>query len=406
MAAAAPKNSCYRLSAARSRTSVTSSAPSSTPPWASPSSSLTSSTCGRSPSSSLGSPASPSTPPPSPPPASSPPQPPPPTAVAAAAPLISQAPPQALHGSSGSQFPPAQRPRHHLSQGRTPSAAPSPAIPVELSDRDSLVVMSSLLCPLAVIDPAHPDLLNLHGRGGEADPELASSNSGSPPWRQARLWPGHPWAPQWLGAAARGRGAAVLSRGMSAPVKEAIKLSDYERTLKKAFSGKSKPVPQLGEQPNQEIEPLVTGEDFGIEEFINDTGLTTDQLLGVAPIEKAEVKYMYELGKPLVKPELLQSLPTQIYKFHQLYMEMSATGREVIGARIRDTDFLQGDDILWINFKGIYELYQLDALDVSIMSCWILMEIQRARRRGVFDTGFIDPRKVNVAMLDQYPQAT
>nr|AAK00420.2 Unknown protein [Oryza sativa Japonica Group]AAP51778.1 transposon protein, putative, CACTA, En/Spm sub-class [Oryza sativa Japonica Group] len=195
-------------------------------------------------------------------------------------------------------------------------------------------------------------------------------------------------------------------RGMSAPAKEAIKLSDYERTLKKASSGKSKPVPQLGEQPNQEIEPLVTGKEMMIEEFITDTGLTTDQLLGVAPIEKAEVKYMYELGKPLVKPELLQSLPTQMYKFHQLYMEMSATGREMIGARIRDTDFLQGDDILWINFKGIYELYQLDALDVSIMSCWILMEIQRARQRGVFDTGFIDPRKVNVAMLDQYPQAT
>nr|ABA91694.2 transposon protein, putative, CACTA, En/Spm sub-class [Oryza sativa Japonica Group] len=56
--------------------------------------------------------------------------------------------------------------------------------------------------------------------------------------------------------------------------------------------------------------------------------------------------------------------------------------------------------------RGIYELYQLDALDVSIMSCWILMEIQRARRRRVFDTGFIDPRKVNVAMLDQYPQET
>nr|ABA98447.1 transposon protein, putative, CACTA, En/Spm sub-class [Oryza sativa Japonica Group] len=193
-------------------------------------------------------------------------------------------------------------------------------------------------------------------------------------------------------------------RGMSASVKEAIKLSDYERTLKKASSGKSKPVPQLGEQPNQEIEPLVTGKEMTIEQFITDTGLTTDQLLGVAPIEKAEVKYMYELGKPLVKPELLQSLPTQMYKFHQLYMEMSATGREMIGARIRDTDFLQGDDILWINFRGIYELYQLDALDVSIMSCWILMEIQRARRRRVFDTGFIDPRRVNVAMLDQYPQ--
>jgi hypothetical protein len=41
----------------------------------------------------------------------------------------------------------------------------------------------------------------------------------------------------------------------------------------------SKLVPQLGEQSNQEIEPLVTGEDFGIQEFINDTGLTMDQLL-------------------------------------------------------------------------------------------------------------------------------
>nr|AAR87256.1 hypothetical protein [Oryza sativa Japonica Group] len=88
-------------------------------------------------------------------------------------------------------------------------------------------------------------------------------------------------------------------RGMSAPAKEAIKLSDYERTLKKASSRKSKPVPQLGEQPNQEIEPLVTGEEMTIEEFITDTGLTTDQLLGVAPIEKAEVKYMYELGNRL-----------------------------------------------------------------------------------------------------------
>jgi hypothetical protein len=81
---------------------------------------------------------------------------------------------------------------------------------------------------------------------------------------------------------------------------------------------------------------------------------------------------MYELGKPLVKPEQLQSLPTQMYQFHEWYMEMSASGREIIGARIKNSDFLQGEDVLWINFKDIYELYQLDALDVSILSAWIL----------------------------------
>jgi hypothetical protein len=110
-------------------------------------------------------------------------------------------------------------------------------------------------------------------------------------------------------------------RGMSAPAKEAIKLSDYERTLKKASSGKSKPVPQLGEQPNQEIEPLVTGEDFGIQEFINDTGLTTDQLLGDEPIEKAEVKYMYELGKPLTSLSCCSPYP------HKCTSSISCTWR-------------------------------------------------------------------------------
>nr|CAE02467.2 OSJNBa0042D13.20 [Oryza sativa Japonica Group] len=119
---------------------------------------------------------------------------------------------------------------------------------------------------------------------------------------------------------------------MSGPVKEVLKLTDYERTLRKAYFGKSKPVPQLAEQPNQEVEPLVT--------------------------------------------------------------EMSANGREMFGARIKNSDFFQGEDVLWIHFKGIYELYQLDALVVSLLSAWILMEIQRAQRWGVFDTGFIDPRKV------------
>jgi hypothetical protein len=99
---------------------------------------------------------------------------------------------------------------------------------------------------------------------------------------------------------------------MSGPVKEALKLTDYERTLRKAYFGKSKKFPQLGEQRNQEVEPLETGEEIGIKEFISDSGLTRDQLLKGAPIPKAEVKYQLELGKPLVKPEQLQSLPTQM----------------------------------------------------------------------------------------------
>ena len=85
-------------------------------------------------------------------------------------------------------------------------------------------------------------------------------------------------------------------KGMSTTNKDALKISDYDRTLQRAYHKKSKPVPHLGEQPNQEVEPLVTGEDFGITEFISDTGLTVDQLVGGAPIPKAEVAYKFELG--------------------------------------------------------------------------------------------------------------
>nr|AAM74381.1 Putative Ulp1 protease [Oryza sativa Japonica Group] len=87
-------------------------------------------------------------------------------------------------------------------------------------------------------------------------------------------------------------------------------------------------------------------------------------------------------------------------------MEMSAKGREMFGVRIRNPDFLQGEDVLWLHFKDVFDLYHLDALDVSLLSAWILMEIQRARRRGVYDTGFIDPRKINTEMIDKYEKDT
>nr|AAM74425.1 Hypothetical protein [Oryza sativa Japonica Group]AAP53193.1 transposon protein, putative, CACTA, En/Spm sub-class [Oryza sativa Japonica Group] len=178
-------------------------------------------------------------------------------------------------------------------------------------------------------------------------------------------------------------------KGMSTTNKEALKLSDYDRTLQKAYHKKSKPVPQLGEQPNQEVEPLVTGEDFGITDFISDTGLTMDQLIGN--------RTNPEGGSGIQ----LQSLPTQMYKFHEWYMEMNAKGKEMFGARIRNPDFLQGEDVLWIHFKDVFDLYHLDALDVSLLSAWILMEIHRARWRGFYDTGFIDPRKINTEMIDK-----
>ena len=57
----------------------------------------------------------------------------------------------------------------------------------------------------------------------------------------------------------------------------------------------------------------MTSEEMGIRDFIKDTRLNREQLFKGALIPKAEVKYQFQLGKPLVKTEQVKTLPTQMY---------------------------------------------------------------------------------------------
>nr|CAE04204.2 OSJNBa0011E07.13 [Oryza sativa Japonica Group] len=336
------------------------------------------------------SPPAPSPPaPPPPPPAPSPPVPPPPPPAPS-----SPAPPSPPAPSSPAPPPPPPAPSPPDPPPPRPAPPPCPPAPPMTRSRQAPPPASTRATKKAKVDTTK----NKEPPYGCSQEELDAYVAGEV---KRQLKPRSPEKKIPIDPSVKN-----FFKGMSTANKEALKLSDYDRTLRKAYYKKSKPVPQLGEQPHQVVKPLVTGEDFGITDFISDTGLTMAQLVGGAPIPKAEVAYKFELGKPLVRPEQLQSLPTQMYKFHEWYMEMSANGREMFGARIRNPDFLQGEDVLWIHFKDVFDLYHRDALDVSLRSAWILMEIQRARRRGVYDTGFIDPRKINTEMLDKYEKDT
>ena len=97
-----------------------------------------------------------------------------------------------------------------------------------------------------------------------------------------------------------------------------------------------------------------------------------EQLLEDTPIETAPVKYMFKLGEPLVTADKIRELPTQMYRFHQWYLDKSGMGREMFGARVRNSVYYQGDDVLWIHYKDVFDLYNRDALDVSLLSTWTL----------------------------------
>ena len=118
---------------------------------------------------------------------------------------------------------------------------------------------------------------------------------------------------------------------------EKLPLLDYDRSIKKSYdkrkSGSSSSgVPQLGAQQKQSIEPLLVlnQEQQDFLGFLQSAKLTTDEITGasnqdldplkeylIAPV----VKWHYKEGISLVPPDIVQLLPTQMRRLHDLYMK-------------------------------------------------------------------------------------
>jgi hypothetical protein len=110
--------------------------------------------------------------------------------------------------------------------------------------------------------------------------------------------------------------------------------------------------------------------------FYEQTKLPVGGLIGYEdqPADKnQEFRWRFELGKPLLKPELVNKLPTKMRKFHGWYLKKSAKGLEMFGMLMRPGDFaLQNEKVAWLQFIDIYEIYHLDALNTDLMMAWCL----------------------------------
>jgi hypothetical protein len=62
-------------------------------------------------------------------------------------------------------------------------------------------------------------------------------------------------------------------------------------------------------------------------------------------------RWRFELGQPLVKPELVNKLPTKMRRFHDWYLKKSVAGLEMFGMLVRPIDFaLQNKKVVWLQF--------------------------------------------------------
>jgi hypothetical protein len=163
-------------------------------------------------------------------------------------------------------------------------------------------------------------------------------------------------------------------------------LSDYDRSIVKSYrehvkrpgsssSASGKTIPQLGEQKNQSCPPLKVFTDIDYDPGVaaDDVGFTLGQLLGEeVEFPMAELAYRYQHGKPLVKPEEVRLLPTQMRKLHEWYMEASKEGTNYIIAGVKDEHYFNGDEEIYVEFDELFQFYNQDAVDKSIVSCYCL----------------------------------
>jgi hypothetical protein len=119
----------------------------------------------------------------------------------------------------------------------------------------------------------------------------------------------------------------------------------------------------LAEMPTQEVVQLL--------DFMEQTRMPLGVALGheEPPRDPSfEYRWPFQLGKPLIRPELVLKLSPKMYKFHEWYMRQSLKGVHSIGMLAAPEDFAtEGNKVVWLEFKDIYEVYHLDAMNTNLI---------------------------------------
>ena len=103
--------------------------------------------------------------------------------------------------------------------------------------------------------------------------------------------------------------------------------------------------------------------------------ITVGQLLEIetmSPLREEEIKRKYVRGQPLIEPEEVKNLPTRMYELHQWYMNITkSSNRESLMVNVKEEHYFH-EKALSVEYSELFQLYNQDALDKSIVSCYCL----------------------------------
>ena len=100
-------------------------------------------------------------------------------------------------------------------------------------------------------------------------------------------------------------------------------------------------------------------------------GVPLADLLGGAELPKAVVARKYVKGEPMVSTERYQDLPTHMRNLHDWYMTVVKEGRERLVANVA-AEYYFYESTIHVEFDEFFQLFNQDALDKGLVSCYCL----------------------------------
>jgi hypothetical protein len=77
------------------------------------------------------------------------------------------------------------------------------------------------------------------------------------------------------------------------------------------------------------------------------------------------------MGKLMLTVDVLRKASQPCVDPHNYYINNYMLGQHII-VSYKDPHFLVGDNVFLISFSNLYDVFILDALDVSLMGCFAL----------------------------------
>jgi hypothetical protein len=89
------------------------------------------------------------------------------------------------------------------------------------------------------------------------------------------------------------------------------------------------------------------------------------------PLVMTQANPKFVMGKPMLTADALHKASQPCVELHSYYINNYKLGQYII-VSYKDRHFLVGDDFFLISFSNLYNLFNLDVLDVSLMRCFTL----------------------------------